>query len=300
MAAKVTASLWKSAVNSTIINKELKEQVDDVNGVELAKQINRSIMNLYAAFLSEDGKYVDYVGMSKSPEYQQFDQETRKLRKFENLHELSLAERKAFFLNLYNALVIHGYILHGVPTGFMKKMLFYQKMSYQIGSYSFSVDDIEHGILRGNRKHPAFFMLNPQFLEDDPRRKFSFNEVDPRIHFALVCGAKSCPPIRIYTPENIERGLDAAAIAFCGDEDNVQIDPQMKQVGLSQIFNWYMGDFVSSKSKILSWICTFLSEERKEKMNQITSIPEPKIVYLKYNWEVNTKSQLPTGTETKQ
>lgn len=39
--------------------------------------------------------------------------------------------------------------------------------------------------------------------------------MDKRIHFALVCGAKSCPPIRVYTPDELEEGLDAAAAAFC-------------------------------------------------------------------------------------
>jgi hypothetical protein len=34
--------------------------------------------------------------------------------------------------------------------------------------------------------------------------------MDPRIHFALVCGARSCPPIKLYTPENLEEGLTAA------------------------------------------------------------------------------------------
>ena len=39
--------------------------------------------------------------------------------------------------------------------------------------------------------------------------------VDPRIHFALVCGAKSCPPIKMYTPDNLEEGLNSAADAVC-------------------------------------------------------------------------------------
>lgn len=34
---------------------------------------------------------------------------------------------------------------------------------------------------------------------------------DPRIHFALVCGAKSCPPIKVYTPDNLEEGLQVRA-----------------------------------------------------------------------------------------
>lgn len=39
--------------------------------------------------------------------------------------------------------------------------------------------------------------------------------LDPRIHFALVCGAKSCPPIKVYTADALEEGLEAAAAAFC-------------------------------------------------------------------------------------
>ena len=39
--------------------------------------------------------------------------------------------------------------------------------------------------------------------------------LDPRIHCALVCGAKSCPPIKVYTAEALEEGLEAAAAAFC-------------------------------------------------------------------------------------
>ena len=39
--------------------------------------------------------------------------------------------------------------------------------------------------------------------------------LDPRIHFALVCGAKSCPPIKVYTSGALEEGLEAAASAFC-------------------------------------------------------------------------------------
>ena len=50
------------------------------------------------------------------------------------------------------------------------------------------------------RHHPPWQVVEP---------------LDPRIHFALVCGAKSCPPIRVYTPASLEAGLEAAAQAFC-------------------------------------------------------------------------------------
>lgn len=76
-------------------------------------------------------------------------------------------------------------------------------------------DDIEHGILRSNAIAPASigallklpFLARPQFKKGDPRREYVVSPVDPRIHFALVCGAKSCPPIKLYTPDNLDEGL---------------------------------------------------------------------------------------------
>lgn len=46
--------------------------------------------------------------------------------------------------------------------------------------------------------------------------------VDPRIHFALVCGAKSCPPIKLYSADNLDEGLGGAAEAFCSGEVEVR------------------------------------------------------------------------------
>jgi len=270
-----------------IVNKQ--QQL--ANGAELSRNINKSILNLYSAFLSEDGKYVDYLGMSKSKEYQEFVAETHKLPQID-LDQLSEDERKTFFLNIYNSIVIHGYIQCGVPASSSKKILFYQKTSYKIGPYEYSLDDIEHGILRGNRKHPAFFIRTPQFSKSDPRAKYSVSKFDPRIHFALVCGAQSCPPIRIYTPSNLERGLETAAQAFCNDDNNVELDVQKNEVGLSQIFEWYFEDFASSKSELLRWIVQFLKEDKQKQLKTILDGEHLKTTYLKYNWSVNTKEQL--------
>lgn len=57
---------------------------------------------------------------------------------------------------------------------------------------------------------------------------------DPRIHFALVCGAKSCPPIKLYAPANLEEGLGGAAEAFC--QGDVDVDRAARSVAMSKIF----------------------------------------------------------------
>lgn len=65
---------------------------------------------------------------------------------------------------------------------------FWSRMAYKIGEYNFSLDDIEHGILRCNRVHPSKKIS--LFSDGDPRIKFCIRTFDPRIHFALNCGAK--------------------------------------------------------------------------------------------------------------
>jgi hypothetical protein len=60
------------------------------------------------------------------------------------------------------------------------------------------------------------------FSQGDPRAAAVVGEpIDPRIHFALNCGAKSCPPVRVYTPATLEEGLSGAAEAFCTGEVEV-------------------------------------------------------------------------------
>lgn len=76
---------------------------------------------------------------------------------------------------------------------------FFNYTSYIIGGHRYSLQDIENGILRSNRK--AVGALSLPFKKNDPRLKVALAKNEPLIHFALVCGAKSCPPIKTYSAE---------------------------------------------------------------------------------------------------
>lgn len=115
-------------------------------------------------------------------------------------------------------------------------------------------------MLRGNAPSPAsFFSLlgkpswaGRTFKRSDDRCKLAIKPVDPRIHFALNCGALSCPPIKVYTPERLEAGLSAAAQGFCSSEVDVD-EGEMKLKNVSMIFKWYGGDF-GDKEALLRFI----------------------------------------------
>ena len=86
------------------------------------------------------------------------------------------------------------------------------------GGLEYSPDDIENGILRGNRPSAAsvgallgrWGLSRGPFAERDPRRAFVVLPYEPRVHFALNCGARSCPPIRVFSEEGLEAELDGA------------------------------------------------------------------------------------------
>ncbi|MGR3176538.1 MAG: DUF547 domain-containing protein, partial [Candidatus Anammoxibacter sp.] len=141
---------------------------------------------------------------------------------------------------------------------------------------------IEHGILRANARRPA--RLLKQFRPFDKRTEFRLKNVDPRIHFALTCGSRSCAPIKFYSQEGITAELDLAAKNFINSSD-VIIVPEEKKVIISKMFKWYKKDF-GGRDGILDFIEKHLVDDDKkvfiknEKRDIIIS-------YLHYDWSLN-------------
>uniref|UniRef100_A0A3Q3IP55 Uncharacterized protein n=1 Tax=Monopterus albus TaxID=43700 RepID=A0A3Q3IP55_MONAL len=164
---------------------------------ELSLLLREMILKLFSEHLSADGKSVDYKGMSVNPAFQRYCELAIQLQRVELL-SLSREEKLAFFINIYNALVIHGYLRLGAPTNVWQRYRFFNYVSYLIGGEVFTLQDIENGVLRGNRRGVA--QLRKPFSKTDPRLQVALPDAEPLIHFALNCGAKGCPPIKTYTP----------------------------------------------------------------------------------------------------
>lgn len=166
------------------------------------------------------------------------------------------------------------------------------RCAYVINKMLFTLDDIEHGVLRGNRRRP--YTLSARFADSDARAALSMAVVDARLHFALNCGAKSCPPVRIFTAANLDSSLDRAAKWFCNEPTNVAIDKATtNSVTLSQIFHWYSGDFgtsnLDSKHKpTLLFIARFITDAQlKLDLQSMLDSGDYKIKWFDYNWDVN-------------
>ena len=189
----------------------------------------------------------------------------------------------AFWINVYNALVIHGALALGVRESMEEAPDFFKRASYRVGGLDFNLDIIEHGLLRENRGHPMRVLL-PQLSPRDPRRALVVKPMDVRIHFALNCGAASCPPIRHYTAEGIEAQLAMAAQSFVTG-GGVEVDEESGGVQLSKIFLWYARDFGLRRKRQLASALAYIDDPTQRQ--QLNAAAEKNgIQYKDYSWSI--------------
>ena len=268
-------------MKSLVLN-ESGEAAALVAGEDISQQLRSKIDNLKLNFFDMEKGGVDYEGMRNSDAFEDYKAATRGLASLD-LKELATRQAKlAFWINIYNALVVHGILELDVSKSVKEVPSFFKAVCYNVGGYVFSLDDIEHGILRGNRKK---HLLSPKpFSGGDPRKKFVVEKVDPRIHFALVCGSNSCPPIDVYEEKEIDEQLELVASGFINSEE-VIVEEESKRLRVSRIFKWYEDDF-GGREGVLSLIIKYRYDP-KEKDFLKKAVSELRILYNDYDWSLN-------------
>lgn len=147
--------------------------------------------------------------------------------------------RLAFWINVYNALVLDALDAEKPRGHLLLKLGFFSRSAWRVGAWRYSLDLIEHGLLRGNARVPPFPWRAAK--PGDPRLAAAPSRVDPRVHFALNCGARSCPPIRHYVSGQIGEQLDLATAAYFASE--ARVDRAAHTVTLPRLLKYYRSDF---------------------------------------------------------
>ena len=97
------------------LNREYPvETTHQLSAPQIAQNIRKLILKLFSQHISADGKFVDYKGMASSQHWPHFLLMVAQLQQAD-LHALTREQRLAFFINMYNVLVIHGTVVNGVP-----------------------------------------------------------------------------------------------------------------------------------------------------------------------------------------
>ncbi len=275
MIDRLKNTLWHSYILND--GKDVAETPFEI----LSQVMLSSIKDIKAGYYTNEG-VVDYSAIKKSVEYDKYKRLTARLRNYDLRLLKEENEIMAFWINLYNTIVVDGIIDLGIKRSVKEVTGFFSMIKYNIGGINFSPDDIEHGILRGNARHPVRRLK--QFKSFDKRKAFCIKKVDPRIHFALTCGSRSCAPIKFYTAEDIADALELATKNFVNSSE-VIIIPEENRILISILFKWYKNDF-GGIDGVLNFIGKYIVDD--DKKGFIINRKKKIIVhYLHYDWNLN-------------
>ncbi len=248
---------------------------------EIAATLRLLTRRLESEVLGAGGRGVGYAQLASSPTFALLEETSRLLLAL-HLPDLPRgAPAQAFWINLYNVLVIHGVVALRIRKSVMEVPSFFGSVAYRIGDLLFTPDEIENGVLRANSPHPAT-RARP-FNAGDPRLALAVPRVDPRVHTALVCAAKACPPIGFYDGERLEEQLDLAARSFV--ENDTEIVDTKREVQVSLIYKYYVRDF-GGEDGVRRFLVEHLEGARREALARAFDAGFG-LVHRRYDWDLN-------------
>jgi len=259
----------------------------DSDYMALLLRLKKLMGKIESDYTDKEG-LIDYIAAAQNMNYAIFEEAVCELQgvSFDSMED---DFKLAFGINLYNLMIIHAFIKVGAPNGALDRSSFFSKIGYNIGGNIYSFSELENGVLRGNKTPPGSF--SPCFREGDSRLSSVLSKVDNRIHFALNCGAKSCPPVKKFSAEAIDEELRIVAQAYCEQQESVGVDEENSTVSLTMIMKWYKSDFAESFADLPSSIVNYLRGEKQEKLQRlIDSEKKIKVTFNTYDWSNNASN----------
>ncbi|MGI9273415.1 MAG: DUF547 domain-containing protein [Endozoicomonas sp.] len=250
-------------------------------GKDMAFELESTLSQLTSMFYDTTGNLFDYQGCKDSDTYGSLQILTRSLSEFDPGQLRSMEARKAFWLNLYNTLVLHLVMAEDVVRSIRDRKDFFTGFHYQLKDHAYSLDEIEHGILRANS--PGYGRLTRPFKRSHPAYPQTLSGLDPRIHMALFCACPSSARLRIYDPQTVHDQLNEECRHFLHQHVHAD-DSGLK---LPMLFHWYRKDFGD-----LGGMLDFLVRHHpdKEIVHFIKSVGKNlKFSWHEFDWTLNTR-----------
>ena len=208
------------------------------------------------------------------------DGDTKKIRKTlanTTLKELGNSldtndKRLAFWVNVYNAYIL--FILKEDPDLYNDRGNFFKNEQIPIAGETVSFAKIEHGIIRKSQWEYGLGKIRKWF-PNKFERKLRVDKRDYRVHFALNCGAKDCPPVAIYEWEKLDEQFEKGSKKYL--EKTTDYNAEKGEVAVTSLFSWFRGDFgnKSGVKKIL------------KKNGLIPTTKDIEITYKSYDWTLD-------------
>jgi hypothetical protein len=232
----------------------------------------------------DDKGLVDYAALKKNP--QELERYYHTISHYSPDSHPALfpteAHRLAYWINAYNASSIKIVLTHYPILSVLDVKTPFPFFFLPDGAGFFAFQRLSFG---GGT-------TNLYYLENGVIRK---RFAEPRVHFALNCSALGCPklPRLAFTGENLDEELDREARKFLSEERNLKLDHKEKAIYLSEIFDWYRGEFLSwykkrfpgKKATLVNYIILYLPRERADELKRLAS--SYKVRFIPYDWRLN-------------
>ncbi|MBZ0252603.1 MAG: DUF547 domain-containing protein [Candidatus Methylomirabilis sp.] len=256
----------------------------DAAAPQVAELLRKITNRVKSEAIDAEKGVIDYKRLADSAAYRELQAAARTLTLLRPGDFRTDEERIAFWLNLYNVLVIHGIVAFGVQGSVMEIPTFFDRAAYRVGDWVFTPNEVEHGVLRRNRRDAITGRRS--FRRDDPRAAFMPERLDPRVHMAMVCAARSCPPIAFYGPDRLDAQLSTASANFV--EHDLEIDDARRVVRLSAIFKWYEEDF-GGRPGLQKFLVRYAHDSDRGRLEEAFG-DSYALAFRRYDWTLNAAS----------
>jgi hypothetical protein len=231
------------------------EQGSKAAGSDAPELLAMSLRGACAAHYDPGRRLFDYARFAQSTEFVALRLAARALADFD-CAGLQIGLRLAFWLNVYNALVLHAVIARRALGGVRALGDFFSASQYVVGGHVFSLDEIEHGLLRVNAPRLAFGAT--PLRREGPRYALAPYIFDERVHFAMYSACRSSPAPAAYAADGLAESLERAACAYLAAQVRAAADGASLMV--PKLFDWYGVDF-GGKRGVLEFVLSHTQDD---------------------------------------
>ncbi|KAG2613889.1 uncharacterized protein LOC120704312 [Panicum virgatum] len=278
-AERLSGSTLTSLSDSSVIASVLRSPSIDLHHEDIDEVKNFDPYNVNGKEACRDiGSYCSVVEVSwMYIGNDQLEYASGALKKFRFLVEqlskidpssMNCDERLAFWINLYNALIMHAYLAYGVPENDFKLFSLMQKACYTVCGQPVSAAEIEFVILKMktpvHRPQLSLMLALHKFKTSEKLKKYSIDNTEPLMLFALCCGMFSSPAVRIFSAGNVRQELQESMRDYI--RASVGINDKGELIVPKLLQSYAKG--IVEDSLLADWICRHLT------LDQVAAIQE--------------------------
>ena len=256
------------------------EQGSRTLGGEVPETLAAAVRDACAAHYDAARHVFDYARFAQSPEFSELRMAARALADFDAA-ALQIGLRLTFWLNVYNALVLHAIVARRALAGVRAVGDFFTASQYMVGGHVFSLDEIEHGLLRINAPRLAFGAK--PLRRDGPRYALAPYMFDERVHFAMYSACRSSPPPAAYAAKGLAESLERATCDYLSAHVRPSADGASLLV--PKLFDWYAADF-GGKRGVLEFVLSRMQGDDIAAAATRHGL-RLRLRYAEYDWTLN-------------